>query len=596
MGADGLETEVDRQSLGRNGTIDAMRPSEVAPEGDPSATPKGTRIRSATRAVRMPELLLGMGPKRWRRFIGGLILALGGAAAVTAIVNSINQPRPFVIAALGFLVPITAATYIGGRWAGLLCAATSFACLVYFYSNPVRGWAWPRHVEDYVALGVFLIVAALLSNALSRERAARSVSEVAQRRLTFLATANEIIARTALDLDKTLHELANVTVPSIADFCVVNIVNHDRMIQTMAVASGPPVRPALAENLMHQPRIDQSSDNAVARVVRTGKAMLFRSVNDSVLSSVARTSDHLALLRGLKVRSLMIVPLPARGGILGAMTLGSVRSGRRYSDEELTLAGDLAVRAATALENVRLYEERDRAAQALQRSLLPSRLPEIPGAEIAARFQPFTEADLIGGDFYDVFEVAPHSWALVIGDVMGKGSEAAALTGLARHTIRAASLSLSSPAEILGVLNKAILKNAEDRYATATVVRLDLLEGRARAVVASGGHPSPIVLRESGEVEEVGGSGMLLGVFEDAKRADASTELIPGDALVLYTDGLLDERQARPELRLLSIVSEGRGLNAVELADRIETTATRADVVYDDRAVLVVRLLKQKAS
>jgi len=179
---------------------------------------------------------------------------------------------------------------------------------------------------------------------------------------------------------------------------------------------------------------------------------------------------------------------------------------------------------------------------------------------------------------------------------MGKGSEAAALTGLARHTIRAASLSLSSPAEILGVLNKAILKNAEDRYATATVVRLDLLEGRARAVVASGGHPSPIVLRASGEVEEVGESGMLLGVFEDAKRADASTELIPGDALVLYTDGLLDERQARPELRLLSIVSEGRGLNAAELADRIETTATRADVVYDDRAVLVLRLLKQKAS
>ena len=586
----------DRQSLCRDGTIDAMRPPEVAPEGDPSSAPKGTRIRAATRAVRMPELLLGMGPKRVRRFIGGLIFALGGAAGVTAIVNSINQPESFVIAALLFLVPITLATFVGGRWAGLLCVAASFACLVYFYSGTTRGWMLPRHVQDYVALGVFLIVAALLSNALSGERAARGVSEVAQRRLAFLAAANEIIARTALDLDKTLHELANVTVPSIADFCVVTLVNDERMIQTMAVASGPPVRPALADNLMHQPRLELNGENAVAHVVHTGKAMLFRSVDDSVLASLARTNDHLALLRGLHIRSLMIVPLPSRGGILGAMTLGSVRAGRRYSEEELTLASDLAGRAGTALENVRLYEERDRAAQALQRSLLPSRLPEIPGAELAARFQPFTEADLIGGDFYDAFEVAPRSWALVIGDVMGKGSQAAALTGLARHTIRAASLSLSSPSEILGVLNEAILKHEEDRYATATVVRLDLLEGRARAVVASGGHPSPIVLRASGETEEVGESGMLLGVFDDVKHTDTSVDLYPGDALVLYTDGLLDERQAKPEQRLLSIVSEGLGLNSAQLADKVETTATRADVVYDDRAVLVLRLLKASPS
>lgn len=568
-----------------------MRPPEVAPEGDPTATPKGTRIRAATRAVRMPELLLGMGPRRWRRLFAGLVVAIGGAAGVTAIVNAINQPQPFVIAALGFLIPITAATYIGGRWAGLLCAATSFGCLIYYFSTPIRAFAWPRHVEDYLALGVFLIVSAMLSNALSRERAARAVSEVAQRRLAFLAAANEIIARSALDLEKTLHELANVTVPAIADFCVVNIVNDERMIQTMAVASGPPVRPALSENLMHQPRLEPTSENAVAQVVRTGRAMLFRTVDDSVLQSVARTNDHLALLRGIRVRSLMIIPLPARGGILGAMTLGSVRSGRRYSEEELTLASDLAVRAATALENVRLYEERDRAAQALQRSLLPSRLPDIPGAEVAARFQPFTDADLIGGDFYDAFEVAPRSWALVIGDVMGKGSEAAALTGLARHTIRAASLSLSSPSEVLGVLNQAILKNEEDRYATAAYARLDLLDGRARVVVASGGHPSPIILRASGEVEEVGGSGMLLGVFEDPKQEDTSTELRPGDALVLYTDGLLDERQAMPELRLHSIISECRGMDAPSMAERIETTATKGDVAYDDRAVLVLRLL-----
>src|SRR2546423_2071166 len=118
-----LEPNSDRQLDCRNGTIGPMRPPEVAPEGDPSTAPKGTRIRAATRAVRMPELLLGMGPRRWRRLFAGLVLAIGGAAGVTAIVNTINQPQPFVIAALLFLVPITAATYIGGTWAGRLCAA-----------------------------------------------------------------------------------------------------------------------------------------------------------------------------------------------------------------------------------------------------------------------------------------------------------------------------------------------------------------------------------------------------------------------------------------------------------------------------------------
>lgn len=572
-----------------------MRRPEVAPEGDPTATPKGTRLRAATRAVRLPELPLGMDPRRWKRLFAGLVVSLGGAVAVTAIVNALEQPRPFVIAALLFLVPITAATYAGGRWAGLLCAAASFLFLVYYFAMPTRGWAFPRDVEDFVALGVFLVVSVMLSNALSREHAARVVSEVAQRRMTFLAAANEIIARSALDLDKTLNELANVTIPAIADFSVVNLLTEDRMLAIMAVASGPPVRAALAENLMHQPRLDPKSENAVAQVVRTGKAMLFPTVDDAVLASVARSPDHLGLLRGLGVRSMMIVPLPARGGMLGTMMLGTVRSGRRYSEEELTLAGDLAVRAATALENVRLYEERDRAAQALQRSLLPTRLPRIPGVELAARFQPFTDADLIGGDFFDVFEVGPRSWAFVIGDVCGKGSEAAAQTGLARNTTRAASLSTTSPREILALLNEAVLRQEEDRYVTVTYARLDQLDGRARLVVASGGHPSPILLHTSGETEEIGKSGMLLGVFDDAEQTETSVSLQPGDAVVMYTDGLLDERQSMPELRLLSIISSCKGMDASQIAERVETMATKADVVYDDRAVLVLRLLPADA-
>jgi hypothetical protein len=571
-----------------------MQRSRTLAGGSDPSFPESARARIPTRAVRIPDRPLSVVAKRWRTLVRGILIAAAGPAAVTAVVVRVDLSRPFQVAALLYLLPITAATFFAGMWAGLLSAAASFVGLLYYFAEPMRSFRWPHATEDIVGLTVFVAVSYILARSISAEHGTRVSSEAAERHVSFLAAANEIIARSALDLTKTLSELANVTIPAIADICIVDLVDPDRTITTMAVASGEPVRAALADNLHHMPPIQPSSPNAVAEVIRSGKAVLYETVDEDVLRGLARTPDHMALLLGFHLRALMIVPLPSRGGILGTITLGSVRPRRRYGQEELSLAGDLAVRAATALENVRLYEERDRSAQALQESLLPTRMPEIPAVEIAYRFHPFTEADLIGGDFFDVFQTGARSWAFVVGDVCGKGSEAAALTGLARNTIRAAAMSRAEPSSILGVLNQAIIRHDIDRYCTAAYARLDLIADgddlRARLVVSSGGHPAPIVLRRSGVAEEIGRSGTLLGVFPDAEQTDTEIDLSLGDAVVLYTDGLLDERQATPELKLLSILTECGGADAEAIAERLDATASRADVVFDDRAVLVFRL------
>jgi len=247
------------------------------------------------------------------------------------------------------------------------------------------------------------------------------------------------------------------------------------------------------------------------------------------------------------------------------------------------------VRAATALENVRLYEERDRAAQALQRSLLPSRLPESRTRSLCASSR--SRSDLIGGDFYDVFEVAPRSWALVIGDVMGKDRSCSVDRPRTSHY----PCSVTEP---LGSLGDPRSPESSDPEARRRPVRHRGVRAarptrrHARLVVAS----AAIRRRSScarGDVDDIGAGGMLLGVFEDTHVSD--TQRAPARRRARSLHGRAARRKASDaELRLLSIISESKGMDAAAIAERIETQATKGDVVYDDRAVLVLRLLRAR--
>jgi serine phosphatase RsbU (regulator of sigma subunit) len=213
---------------------------------------------------------------------------------------------------------------------------------------------------------------------------------------------------------------------------------------------------------------------------------------------------------------------------------------RRYERSQLAVLEDLTGRAALAYDNARLYAERDRVAHTLRRSLMPSALPMIPGLELASYFRPMGPGSEVGGDFYDVFGNGRSCW-LVVGDVCGKGAEAAALTGFLRHTAVAYARDETSPADVLSRVNQAMLEqNFDGRFATAILAHLGFGNGVVQVTLAAAGHPPALVARAGGEAEELGASGTLLGIFSDPTIHEVSTTLHAGDALALYTDGLTE--------------------------------------------------------
>ncbi len=279
------------------------------------------------------------------------------------------------------------------------------------------------------------------------------------------------------------------------------------------------------------------------------------------------------------------------------ITLLSDRSGRRFGQGDLDLVMDLARHAALAVDNARLYQQRSLVASTLQRSLLPPQLPAVAGVELAARYRASGAGLEVGGDFYDAFAIDEESFGIAIGDVCGKGPEAAAVTGLTRHAIRASALYERSPARTLSILNGAVLAEYEGRTFCTVAYGVLELRGNAGASLrlSLGGHPLPLHLRSDGCVEAVGTFGTLIGVFEDPEFEEVVVELSPGDALLAYTDGLvegLEERLGAGEQRLVELLQGCVGSAAEEIAATVEGAVAEAGSAADrdDIAFLVVRV------
>jgi integral membrane sensor domain MASE1/anti-sigma regulatory factor (Ser/Thr protein kinase) len=232
----------------------------------------------------------------------------------------------------------------------------------------------------------------------------------------------------------------------------------------------------------------------------------------------------------------------------------------------------------------------------LQAELLPPKLPEIPQFEAAGWYRAGVKGQEAGGDFYDVFEASSGRWVAVIGDVCGKGPEAASLTALARYTLRAGGRQATGPSDALRVLNEAILEQRSDqRFMTAVLVELDVSRNDHGVALSNGGHPPPLLVRARGEVEQVvGEGGMLLGIYPDPELVDQSVDLQPGDALVLFTDGLTERRDPSddPAGRIRELLRRSAGASADETAARLGQLALSDDgKPEDDVAVVVLRRL-----
>ncbi len=273
-------------------------------------------------------------------------------------------------------------------------------------------------------------------------------------------------------------------------------------------------------------------------------------------------------------------------------------------DESLLLAQTFfGVAAITMMSLGAVLTERARAeetvayiAGALQDGLLPPALPEIPGIDLAARFRPVGQDYRVGGDFYDVFESRPGRWIVVVGDVSGKGPNAAAVTGLARHTLRTAALHDDSPSRVLSVLNGALRERLSPReVCTVVYARLELVEGGFALTVSSGGHPLPLLLRSGGTVHEVGAHGLVLGANPELELAESTVTLRAGDCLLLYTDGLTEAyapayASVRPDMQ--SLLEAHPSSSANEIAEDVYRRMLEfsPSEPRDDVALVVLRI------
>jgi len=294
------------------------------------------------------------------------------------------------------------------------------------------------------------------------------------------------------------------------------------------------------------------------------------------------------------VRTYVIAPMNVRGRTIGALCVARGEGRPRFDEADVALVEELAARAAIAVDNAVLLADQTAIARTLQDSLLPPHLPDIPGVDLAGRYRSATRGSEVGGDFYDVF-ATPGGWTLVIGDVCGKGPQAAALTALARHTIRALAHDDDSPAAILDGVNERLMREpAEHLLLTAAIVRLSRERDGLRATVACAGHPLPMVVHPDGVVAPLGRPGTLLGPFREARFADAEATLEPGDALVLYTDGVTETRSEGRlfgEERLQEALSRSAGGDAHALADALEAAVERfGGRPTDDIAIVVAAL------
>jgi PAS domain S-box-containing protein len=436
-------------------------------------------------------------------------------------------------------------------------------------------WLAPRRLgQDEIDL--IGLAAGRIALAVDRAQAYEA-EQIARLRLEILARSSDVLGE-SLDFHAALDDLVELIVPHVADWCAIDLAEAGGG-RSVSAAHADPAKVELVRELVRRYPPDAGSRGAGA----FGEA-------------AAEDDAHRAILRGLQTRAAIVVPLTARGRTHGTLTLATAESGRGYGSDDAAFATELARRAATAIDTARLYQDRDQVARMLQRTLLPPDLPDVPGLELAAVYHPAGGGGDVGGDFYDAFETGEGELFLAIGDVCGKGAQAAALTGIARHTVRAVAVRERSPRVILRTLNQSLLRQAGDRrFCTVAVGRLELSPEGGRITVCCGGHPPPLLLRPDGTVEEAGTPGTLLGIYERVQLSDLMVELRPGDAVVFHTDGVTEERLAGHmfgEHRLMELLRSSAGMSAAGIADRIERAVLEFNPgpPADDIAVIVLRL------
>ena len=394
--------------------------------------------------------------------------------------------------------------------------------------------------------------------------------KTAEVRTAVLAESGRVLA-SSLDYEQTLHNVARVAVPAVADICAVDLFDEDLTREHAFTVHRDSLRQRLVERIRRLEPDQPDPSTSLHRVLRSGEPELFSDICDELLTNSALGDEHLAVLRALELRSALLVPMQAPTRIVGVMTLLTAESLRRLDDDDLELAEQLARRAAVAVENARLHTTLANVAEILQRSLLPDELPEVPGWELASLYRP-AGADRrvdVGGDFYEFF-ATEDGWTCLVGDVTGKGVTAAALTAVMRHGARFASRFEPDPASILGRLDEELRQHAGAALCSGLCANLRSQE----IVISSAGHPPALIVSVDGDVREVPSAGPLLGAFDDARWPQEHVDVQAGDLVLLYTDGVIEtlgQRERFGPERLQGLVSRSAGASPQQVLDRLDS-------------------------
>lgn len=412
-----------------------------------------------------------------------------------------------------------------------------------------------------------------------------------------LAAAGGVFDR-SLDPRQTMRAIAEMAVPRLAEMCVVDLLRDDGTLgDTVAVAESEDVVRQL-EALRAEHPLDLDSEHPVARAIRSREPVVVEySTTTNMRTATQIVPDPVSreVIASSGYRSTIVLPLIARRRTLGALSFFYPDEGHRHDSEEVALMRDLADRAATALDNANMYAARTHLARTLQRSLLPETLPVLDKLALSSAYHPVGEGNEVGGDFYDAFTTPLGCW-LVVGDVCGKGPEAAAVTALVRHSIRAFAFVRPSPAQVLGAVNEVMLGHElAQRFATVVLARVDSTSELARAVIAGAGHPPPVLLGKDGSAHCPDVQGMMLGVRSGSNVLDLEVELDPGSTLVLYTDGLLDAGAPRRSLtprELCGLLTDHAGAAPQVIVQQLERLAlsSGAGRLRDDVAIVAARV------
>jgi serine phosphatase RsbU (regulator of sigma subunit) len=361
-------------------------------------------------------------------------------------------------------------------------------------------------------------------------------AELAQR---LLGRAGAALS-SSLNYEHTLQEVADLSVPDLADWCGVSIPDRHGLIKQVAVAHSDPEKVAFARRLGERYPSRVGDPGGAAQVLRDGMSQLIPEIPDELLEQAVVDDEHLELIRSIGIRSGIVVPMTAASGRpIGVLSLVNAESGRVFTEADLELCEELGRRAGIAVENARLYTERTVIAHTLQRALLPPGLPEIPGFSLSALYRPAGEENWVGGDFYDAFAVRD-GWVAVVGDVAGRGAQAAALTAFARHVFRTSAQLHDDPLDAVAYLNQQLYDRPGQAMCTLCCVHLRARGPAAEATIVCAGHPLPYTVRQAGAAEPVGAWGTMLGAWREGGWSRSTTTLEPGDVLVLYTDGVTD--------------------------------------------------------